>query len=191
MIKRAIITAAVVIAVSAGSAFAVAITVPLPGLEGQVAENPGLVSAIVNAGTSFISIQNVRIVCNGNMSAGISSIVVNYREMIMESEEFFGEAKLSMSTGFGTLYAYLQKDDFGEEMSFSYYTGRRGNWDFLLDGQAEITARMYGSDAPGTILMRSRATITDAYLIIEGTPVPEPMTILLVGLGGLMLRKRR
>ena len=63
------------------------------------------------------------------------------------------------------------------------------SWDFLLDGQADIPL-VFGTTMSGltVILQEPFAEITNATLVI--TPIPEPATLLLFGLGAVLLRRR-
>lgn len=75
----------------------------------------------------------------------------------------------------------------------SFVSSNSATWDFLLDGNANgyvrlITNIIYIPEFPPENIT---GNITSASLFIDATPVPEPTSILLLGLGGVLLRRRR
>jgi len=65
------------------------------------------------------------------------------------------------------------------------------NWSNLLDGRDEIRINSQGLYGTGSYVEVGSVMLTSATLVVEGTLVPEPATVALLGLGGVLLAVRR
>lgn len=67
------------------------------------------------------------------------------------------------------------------------------NWDFLLDGKASgsVFPFLMGIVVGYEPQAMPEFTINNASLIIDAEPVPEPATLLFLGLGAILLRKKK
>ncbi|MCK4887615.1 MAG: PEP-CTERM sorting domain-containing protein [Planctomycetes bacterium] len=143
---------------------------------------------------SFTEIQAVHIELVGTVQAGSAYEYFNPEIY----HDIYGSLRSEMNppgaTGFGWTSTYPVVSPFDIEKTFTwvYYSGYSSgqSWSFLLDGQAEMTIDL-NMQTPISWVPVTGPTynITQAYLIVES--VPEPSTILLLGLGGLVLRRKQ
>ena len=166
------------------------ITVPLPGLTGPVGSHPNWTTTSFDAGVYFSQIQEVRFQCSGTMTQGIAQEGGLLGPPITFA--FDGAIEIFMDPGPGLWFLLVSPDHIANNTELIFDGAGSPSWDFLLDGNAQITANMIG-DTFGidvVTIVPATAEITDALLIIEGTVIPEPASILLFTAGVFLIRKK-
>ena len=143
------------------------VSVPLPGAVGSV---PKTVS--FNAGTSFKHIDEVRLRCSGSITYGlgcgdgVERPVFPYFELPALVEAYMDPP----GTGFWLTVFGSSEGPFNQEKIFDDLIP--ATWDFLLDGQAELSTEM---DWPivigGIMLIPPSASVSQATLTIKGTVI--------------------
>jgi hypothetical protein len=187
MRKRTLVLFVAVSVLIQTSALAITVQIPLPSLVGDILGYPNGRTQAFDLGMSFQSIQDVRLETTGIFTPGVDRdpfdpfsgklIVWNVQiEVCMEPPQ-----------GLWTVYVGGYDGSYTDNQSFQQRSG--ATWDFLLDGKAEIIAQLTGYYPPQPVTLPT-ASISTAYLIVEGTPVPEPCTLMLLGLGAVILRKK-
>jgi hypothetical protein len=172
-------------AASSGDTFAV----PLPELTGPYYPW-GSATASFDFGTSFQSIEEVRIHWAGTLTPGLG-----HGDGIEMPEDVW----FSWPTEIGAVmnppdpslwHAYAGPYDgpFEIEQPFEPFPG--STWDFLLDGQGDVTVFLDPMIVIGGVMVTPpTGEITDAYLVVEGI-VPEPAMSWLLPLLALGLPRR-
>ena len=186
MAKIAAISVLVLLFGISGAASATIYTIELPGLVGELEPYPNHPTATFDFGTSFLSIDEVRIRMSGTFTPGVA-----HSRITGESWDVTPEILLYMDPGVGYcfVFVYPLESPFDVEGIFALRHG--ATWDFLLDGTDEVAAYLgWGGGTPSLIITPGFAEISQAYLTVEGV-VPEPATLFLVGLGAVMMRKKR
>jgi hypothetical protein len=148
-------------------------------------------------GVTFSEISNVYIDWSGEITAGRA---IYYTD---PCNPFPLEVGIQASLGanpwgrltevYGGEVTYPEPEPFDEISKFSL--SQTSSWSDLLDGQGRIrvqhTEYKWAPEA-GRYIEHGSVTLNDATLMIEGTVVPEPATIFLLGLGLVpILRQRR
>jgi hypothetical protein len=179
-VGMAILTTA---AVSSGDTF----TVPLPELVGTYG---GSRTASFDFGTSFQSIDEVRIHWAGTLTPGLG----HGDGIEMPEDEWFPWptqiGAMMDPPGSGFWYAYVGPFDGPFEVEQPFVSFLNPTWDFLLDGQGEVTAHLAPAIIIGGVMVTPPSgEITDAYLVLEG--IPEPGTLSLLLLAGLAAMRHR
>ena len=167
------------------SALAITVPIPLPSIVGDILGYPNGRTQAFDLGMSFQSIQDVRLETTGVLTPGVAWDPTNGNLFVWDVQI---EVCMEPPQGLWSLFVGPYDGSYTDNQSFRQWSG--ATWDFLLDGKAEITAQLstgYGFFQPVT---RPTASISTAYLIVEGTPVPEPCTLMLLGLGAVILRKK-
>lgn len=148
------------------------ISIPLPDLTGwYVANGNGSKIINLNCGIQFTDIQSVQIACEGYYIPGTFRNVTT-GEIVPINGTFCFE----MPAFPGTWMACLPDDGTGMMLEHEYFTTlfpSTTTWDFLLDGQADITGFLsYNVIAIYSVITHPSGQISDAYLLIDGTLNP-------------------
>ena len=184
---KIILMSAVVLFIASSPANAEIFTVELPEFLGPWEDETYMKTASFDFGTSFVEIYDVRLQLGGTSTLGSAhgdGLIVPEDEWIDFPRGF--EAYMDVGGDVWGMGFSVHEGPFLAEESFEPSFG--STWDFLLDGSDEATLRLGGGFGFGWIVVTEpTADISEAYLIVDGI-VPEPATILLFGLGGLILR---
>ena len=173
-------------------------------------------SATVQTGYGLWEVATVRLVLQGTSSPGIvrgdgvlredEAVVLNARFSIDEriGWDYYGDGPTLApgpfsytSTDFDAPYDMLRPipgppgpDYFSATVEISLCPGNPdwGPPNFILPPAEGTVVRWYD----GLILVEpATATVTNAYLVLEGPTLPEPATLALLALGGLLALRRR
>ncbi|MCX5638808.1 MAG: PEP-CTERM sorting domain-containing protein [Planctomycetota bacterium] len=136
----------------------------------------------IDLGTQLTEVHDVRFNCSGDIAA-IDALG------LFECTFFAGVAKCQHA------YTDVISSPFFTPFTcdnIPFISSNSATWDFLLDGEASgyirlITNIVYIPEFPPEHIY---GNIYSASLSINATPVPEPCTLLLLGLGGLALLRR-
>jgi hypothetical protein len=162
-------------------------TLSLPSLNGLYTGSFGGPGRKVNANfeTEFLSIDEVRIHLIGNYTSGTGH---NYNG---QPGSVYGELMASMP-GWAIWPRILHpfETSFNLNLRFFPFMNPEEDWSILLDGDADISFRLSMGTPCDVIDHLPEINVTFAELIVEGTPVPEPCTLMLLGVGGILIRKR-
>ena len=194
----AVAVAGAVLAAAASGAAGDVITVPLPGLVDHYGD-PRTVP--LDLGTSFLSIDEVRVGVSGRATPGTNSEDGDLGAGLVWLWMTI-EIRPSSGPGYPWRASILPYDHDPAPVNAA-------GWHFLLDGHAEISVSLLPlvvysdstiSGSPSTDVdqgylgsaMQDTPSIDvdQAYLVVEGV-IPEPATLTLLALGGLTLMRRR
>lgn len=190
--KKSILVMVVIILSVGNVALADIITAPLPELVGSVVQYSDMSGVDVDLGVTFSAIQSVRIQLSGTITPGlgcgdgVERPVLPYFDVPGVIEIFFDHpAAGSCITSAGPFDGSFSVD---QVFDCTY----DASWDILLDGQQELFAYITSNliVIGGQILDFPTADISQATLIVEGEVVPEPCSLVLLSLGGLMLHRK-
>ena len=187
--KIAAITTLVLLLVIAGAASAETFTIELPELVGELEPYPNGSTAVFDFGTSFLSIDEVRIQASGTFTLGsahgggwdnpvdVWTDVHPTISIYMDLEPGFAGRDLS---SFESPFVIELLD-----LVFG------ATWDSLLDGTEQLRAELsYGCFIDDWVIATwPTLQISEAHLTIEGV-VPEPATVLLLAMGTVWVRAK-
>jgi hypothetical protein len=187
MCKITAISALVLLLGMSGAASATIFTIELAGLVGELDSYPNNPTASFDFETYFLSIDETRIHVIGTASEGLAygDGIFNPGDQLFNYLPFI---EIFMYPDSGSCYTHTYSLDglFDIDIPFALEYG--ATWDFLLDGQGQITANPVPDNLLlGPILEPASVEIFEAYLVVEGT-IPEPATILLLALGIIIVR---
>ena len=134
--------------------------------------------------TEFISIEEAHIHLIGTYTAGTGH---NYNG---QSGNVSGQLTASMPSWVvmsGILHPAQTNFDFN--LIFNPFLNPGEDWSVLLDGVEDITLKLIMHNTYDIIDQNPTANITFAEVILEGSPVPEPSTLLFLIAGTMILRK--
>jgi len=144
-------------------------------------------------GVTFFEISHVYMDWSGEITAGLAILYDNPDEPfpldvgVYTSLGFNPYLRRATIWGGETTYPETQVFDCLSEIGL---TGT-STWSDLLDGQGTITIGYTEFIMLfGRYVEHGFVNLTKATLVVDGVIVPEPATFLLMGLGGLLLRKK-
>jgi hypothetical protein len=152
--------------------------VDLPELVGQYSMGAGEATAQFDLGTTLQSIQSVEMGWAGTIIPGVGhgDGIERPIDEYFDWPGTFGSLMNYPSSGFHWCETTTSDESFDLEQSFTPGPGG-ANWDFLLDGQADVLIRFEpGAVFGGVMVAPPTGELTDAYLVIEAV-VPEPQTL--------------
>lgn len=167
---KAILILLTLLILSVSTTLASTVTVALPGLEGPIPYPNGKTESF-DSGMNFKNINEVRLYCNGTIIPGVGCgdgvelPVYPYFDWPTQISFF-----MDTDPGCWAIFIGPYNGTFSEEKSFKGYGG--ATWDFLLDGQADISVNL----APlivigGVMLVPPQGSISEASMTIEGTVI--------------------
>jgi hypothetical protein len=183
MKKIILIISAVFVVFFAQAAAGETFMVELSGLVGDLPGPPNSFTAAFDFGTEFISIDEVRIQASGTYTPGQNTDLLD----VLPVYAFF----MSANPGYALTSLFSSNSPFYQvEETFGLYSG--ADWDFLLDGTGIISSGFnYGGILEEVVLTPPTAQLSEVYLIVEGVEVPEPATMTILLLGGLVLAGKK
>jgi hypothetical protein len=161
-------------------------SVPLPSLNGRHTgsfDGPGS-TAHADFQTEFLSIDEVSIHLIGTYTPGTGHYYTG------QPGSVYGELWV-FTPGWTVLPRILHPSEFDLSLRFDPLTNPEEDWSMLMDGDVDITLRLLMGTVCDIIDEVPEIDLTFAELLVEGTAIPEPATLALLGLGGFWLRKRR
>ena len=166
------------------TANAVIIELPLE-CEGEYGFHDTWITAF-DLGVEFTEISSIYIDWSGEITAfqGMYGIYASqFVASLYESEPHNYFARAYMAGGTTT---YPNSEPFDLQSQFT------DDWTMLLDGQSNIKIWFGDTIHPlGSVVSAGTGRLDSATLIIEGTIIPEPVTVSLLALGIVLLRRRR
>ncbi len=201
MSRRTVVAWALLMVGSGGSpAVSATFTVDLPTLEGMYASDESRTTSF-DLGTPLLTIDEVRIGWAGSITEG-----QGHGDGVELPDDYWFEwpaafVAIMDPPDVGYWRATVgSATPFDTEEPFSA-VGPAG-WDFLLDGEGEISAHLSPSIVIGGVMVTSPwGELSDVYLVVEGTPsgsVPAvsewgllATTLLVLTVGTIMLGKHR
>jgi hypothetical protein len=140
----------------------------LPGIAGSI-PYPGGKTESFDTGVNFKNINEVRLYCSGTITPGLGCgdgaerPVYPYFDWPSQIEFF-----MDTDPGYWSIWIDPYDGPFSEEKPFEGHFG--ATWDFLLDGQAEISVNLVPIIIIGGVMLEPpEGNITEASLTIEGT----------------------
>ncbi len=145
-------------------------TIPLPGLIGSLGSRTTTFDFQMN----FVSIQRLSIQCSGTTTPGWGC-GDGVERPVFPYFDWPAQVTIYMDPGPGSWIVSIGPYDGSFSVEQSFQSLGPATWEFLLDGQAEITAYI----SPlivigGVMLVEPTATITEAYLTVEDVQVFSP-----------------
>jgi len=190
--KNVAISALVVLLVITGADAAI-VELPL-GAEGRYDCNSPYLQTDFDLGVAFTEISNVYIDWSGEITGGLAT-----DPMIPGPQPFPIDVGLHASLGsnpwprftdvYGGEATYPEPEGFDFQSEFGLPGAT--TWSDLLDGQGTISIGHVVLGGPYlTYVEFGFVGLSSAILVVEGTPVPEPATILLSGFGIVGVRTK-
>jgi hypothetical protein len=166
-------------------------SVPLNCAGTYVGPGPSYYQYEFDLGQQLYQINSVSIAWSGQFSASV--VTFDSRLGTSDVVDTQGKASMGKSDAWaivsGGLLTYPNLETFNCTTCFLLNYGR--TWDDLLDGKSKILIEQsyyYFTDWGG-YLERGSWYLNDATLYIDAV-LPEPATLLLLGLGGLLIRRK-
>jgi hypothetical protein len=175
-----------------GAASATIFTIELPELVGELESYPNNPTVAFDFETPFLSIEEARIHLIGTASEGLAygDGIFNPSDKLFNYLPFI-EIFMYPDTGSCYTHTYSLDGLFDIDIPFALKYG--ATWDFLLDGQGQITAnRARDNILLGPDVEPASVEIFEAHLVVEGT-IPEPCSLVLLGSGfmGIILARKK
>jgi hypothetical protein len=178
------------------AAYGDVISLPLNGSAGFYDINTPTWTYNFDLGVTFSQISHVYIDWSGEITGGQEQWMNNPTLMTIDGTliAYLGAyPQLRGASVSGGKSTFPASDPFDVQTTFSILYGSN-TWDNLLDGKENISIDLYSSfkTIPEIkIIDYGRVVLNDATLIVEGTIVPEPTTLMLFGFGFTQILRRK
>jgi hypothetical protein len=144
-------------------------------------------------GVTFSEISHVYIDWSGEINAGLYQDSVNPEPVPFNGrlDAYFGNylpPGIAGAAVGGGMSTYPGSEQFAMRSEFVLFAP---TWDFLLDGKEIVTIDYPLLLSWVHVIDYGSAVLNDATLVVEGTIIPEPNTLILLGLGFLSIRQWR
>lgn len=192
---------AALILLLSGPSSAATFSAPIPALVGPLRppDSEGH-EGVFDFGFEFSEIESVsieieaRIIAQEREVCGALPPCASRRELLA----LFAEMNIEDSTTFGIVlsdelvFGDILEDPEGFGTESAIFRNTLIGWTFLLDGEGLIKVFWnVPHGIPGRIVKQPSGEILSARIIVQGTAVPEPSTVLMIGLGLVGLASRR
>jgi hypothetical protein len=191
-----IILAGLVFCILSGatSVFAEIVEFPLNGCAGTYTVDTPYWTSDFDLGVTFSEISHVYIDWSGEINAdlypGNPDPLPGYGKLVAGIGPIPGEGWLRSASVLGGVSTYPEPEPFGKSSEFFIY--QLGvTWDSLLDGKESITIFIPSVAGDPPPISQGSVVLNNATLVVDGTIIPEPATIVFIGLGIMSIRRRR
>jgi hypothetical protein len=183
------------ILVLCSAATAVTIEIPVPQIADNSPLNYSRSAAITDLRlTQFTSIEEVRVRYSGEAS-GVAGINQKWvwdeflqHEVLVEEYVYFPPfIRSSLDSGLVDCAVQRVVDGGFSMLIDSFLLGPDDDYSFLMDGQFNVDVTVGTTGSPDMWLTVPNAAFSEFTIIVEG--IPEPATVILMGLGVALIRR--
>jgi hypothetical protein len=178
--------AGVIVLILAVGAFGDTVELPLTGSAGFYDVNTPAWTMDFDLGVTFSEISHVYIDWSGEINASLTQDIGDPEPIpgygrLWSYIDAYPPTRSRFTMVAGGISTYPDPETFNMQSEFLLDPG--ATWNSLLDGKEAITIEYPEFISTAQIIDYGSATLNEATLVVEGTIIPEPSTLVLLGLG--------